>query len=413
LADLRSVAEAQKQILNRFSAVEVEQVDISGLYGRILAKDIHAPGDMPAFTSSSMDGFAVTAADIAAASQTEPVSLPVVGEIPAGMPLPYALKAGQAARIMTGAVLPEGANAVVPVELTDMAGQNAQVGTVRIFSPVKAGDFIRPRGKDIQSGQVVLSKFHRLRPQDIGLIASLGLSRVAVYRRPRVALLSSGDELVEPGKPLAPGQIYDSNSFILSGLLRQVGCDMIALGVAHDDPEQITAKLEQAVDKKADLIITSAGVSVGAYDYVRAILEQHGTLDLWRVDVRPGKPLAFGSYEGIPVMGLPGNPVSAFVGFLIFVTPVLRRLAGRADAVQKRIQAVVSEKVESDGRESYLRAYAWQEGGTWKCRLTGNQSSGNLYTLSQANALLIVPSGVKSLPIDAGAELIFLDSEIE
>lgn len=409
MAGLRSVEEAQKQILSAFSAVETEEVAVSQSYGRILCEDIRAPRDMPAFAASSMDGFAVTAANVAGASRAAPVSLPVVAEIPAGKPLAAPIQSGQAARIMTGAALPEGADAVVPVEETEMEIS----GTVRIFYAVKSGDFVRPRGMDVRQDQVVLEKGKRLRPQDVGLLASMGITAVPVYRRPRIALLSSGDELVEPGSPLGPGQIYDSNSYILSGLIRQIGGEVIPQGIVADDPQQIRASLKNALEQKADLIITSAGVSVGAYDYVRHILEQEGRLDLWRVNMRPGKPLAFGSYQETPVVGLPGNPVSAFVGFLIFVVPVLRRLSGRADAALPRLKASLVEEVQSDGRESYLRARVWQDQDGWKAKLTGNQSSGNLYTLSQANALLIVPSGVKSLPIEARVDLILLNSELE
>jgi len=227
----------------------------------------------------------------------------------------------------------------------------------------------------------------------------LGKSEILVHRLPRVALLSSGDELVPVGTHLTPGKVYDSNSFTLTALLDKCGVVAIPLGVAADRLDAVEALLEKAVQEQVDLIVTSAGVSVGAFDYVRAALEKHGQLGFWRVNMRPGKPLTFGNYRGIPFIGLPGNPVSAFIGFEVFIRPALNRLSGLPDDQRETVLCVISEAIESDGRESYLRAIIHNEDGVWKAKLTGHQGSGNLHSLVQANALLLLPSGVKSLPV--------------
>ena len=412
MTNLLSVQEAQEYILSVFQAVETEEVGIWECDGRVLGAEVRANVDLPAFDNSSMDGFAVRAQDAQSAGPDSPITLAVIGDIPAGAAPTFRLQAGQAARIMTGASLPEGADAVVPVEDTDApAGpQDNLPAAVTISSPVQAGQYVRWRGQDIRQGQMLLPRGRRLLPQDVGLLASTGQSRVMVYRRPRVALLSTGDELVEPGQALRAGQIYDSNQYVLAALLARAGAQVFALGIARDDPEQVHALLRQALAQRVDLIVTSAGVSVGAFDYVRHVIEQHGKLSFWRVNMRPGKPLAFGSFEGIPLIGLPGNPVSSFVGCRVFVIPVIHRLMGLTQPARSaRYHAVLAQALESDGRESYLRAVVQEHNGRLTASLTGHQGSGNLFSLVQANALLIVPSGVKSLPIGSEVEIWFFD----
>jgi molybdopterin molybdotransferase len=233
----------------------------------------------------------------------------------------------------------------------------------------------------------------------------LGLPEIPVYRQPRMALLSSGDELLPAEVPLAPGKIHDANSSILSALAEASGVELIQLGVASDSETDVRSRLERAVAEKADVIVSSAGVSVGAFDYIKSIVETDGELDFWKVDMRPGKPLAFGKYHGIPFFGLPGNPVSAFVGFEVFVHPALEKLSGLTPRLRPPQKARLVEPVESDGRESYLRAIVTEENGQLVARLTGHQGSGNIFSLVQANALLIVPSGVKSLPANSDIEI--------
>jgi molybdopterin molybdotransferase len=257
---------------------------------------------------------------------------------------------------------------------------------------------------------VLLLPGRQLQPQDVGLLAAIGRTTVSVYRKPRVALFSSGDELVQPGDPLGAGQIYDSNQFVLAALLESAGAEVLRLGVARDDPQAVYEILHKASGQGIDLIVTSAGVSVGAFDFIRQVIQNHGHLALWRVNMRPGKPLAFGSFEDVLLIGLPGNPVSAYVGCQVFVLPVLHKLAGRPQVTRRRARARLAHSIESDGRESYLRATVKEEHDQLVAALTGHQGSGNLYSLVQANALLIVPSGVKSLPSDSEVELWFLEN---
>lgn len=416
MAKLLSVDEAQKRILSFFQPLGAEEVPLTEAHGRTLAEDICAAGDLPPFDNSSMDGFAVRAADVQSATPDRAVALKVIGDVPAGTPFDQTVQPGQAVRIMTGAPFPAGADAVVPVEDTNFspdhtAGQppGAEPGTVLIYAGVQPGGYVRRRGSDVKEGQQVLRSGRVLQPQDIGLLSSIGKASVTVTRRPRVAVFSTGDELAQPGQPLRPGQIYDSNQYVLAALLEREGAHVIRLGSAPDDPRQVEALLQEAVRQQVDLIVTSAGVSVGAFDYVRQVIETSGSLDFWRVNMRPGKPLAFGTYSGIPLVGLPGNPVSAYIGCLVFVLPAVYRLLGREQPFRKRHWAVLVEPVESDGRESYLRAVVRDENGRLVARLTGHQGSSNVYSLVQANALLIVPSGVKSLPSDSEVEIWFFE----
>lgn len=409
MKDLLPVKEAQQQVLRAFQPVNAVSLPIDLALHRILSANISAGLDLPPFTNSSMDGFAVRAAD------TLPgVVLAVIGDIPAGTHPTLQLQPGQAARIMTGAPLPPGADAVVPVEDTDASPDAGQAlpDAVTINKQVAPGDYLRAKGMDVRAGTVVLQAPRRLRPQDLGMLAAVGLAEVPVYRQPRVGLLSSGDELLAPGEALQPGKIRDTNTITLASLIKEQGCEIINLGLARDNPEHVKTLLDRAVEAQVDVLITSAGVSVGNYDYVRAVIESGGRLDFWKVNMRPGKPLAFGSYRGIPIIGLPGNPVSAFVGFLVFVVPVLRRLSGLAEPEPHSVKAELGESITSDGRESYLRAALKNMNGKWEVFPLKNQSSGNLLSLVQANALLVVPLGVKSLPVGTKVDVWPLDINV-
>ena len=403
---LLSVNEARERILSQLHPVTTEALPLAECTNRVLAQDIAAPNDLPLFDNSSMDGFAVRAADVVNAAAASPRSLRVVADIPAGSHPTVTLAQGEAARIMTGAQLPEGADAVVPVEETDFDNRNAGTSApneVQIFKPAQPGANRRTRGMDIRAGEVVLHKGRVLKPQDLGLLAMLGIARVIVFQKPRIALFSSGDELLEVDAPLESGKIRDSNSYMLAALIEGAGADVIRLGVAKDSHESVKASLEKAVESRADLILSSAGVSVGAFDFVKEVIESNGRMDFWRVNMRPGKPLAFGEYKNIPFVGLPGNPVSAFIGFEVFVRVAIGRLAGMQTAVRQSIRVRCEEQIDSDGRESYLRAGVREENGVLIARLTGHQGSGNLHSLVQANALLIIPAGVKCVP--AGEEV--------
>lgn len=410
-----SVQEAQQKILAQFVPVPAETAPIEQAQGRVLFQDIASKENFPLFDNSSMDGFAVRAGDVRAASQGSPICLRVVMDIPAGSTPVARLADKEAARIMTGAPLPAGADAVVPVEDTNLyAEQPGQSlpGEVRITRAVEAGAYVRKAGSDLRAGEVVLRAHKRLLPADIGVLAALGTAQVPVYRRPRMALFSSGDELIDPGEPLSFGKVRNSNSYALAALAQRHGTETIWLGIAADRPEAVRKCFDQAAGAGADLIVTSAGVSVGAYDYVRSIVEENGSLSFWRVNMRPGKPLAFGLYRGIPVVGLPGNPVSAYIGFLVFVLPVLSKLAGLPQPERRIVKATLAQSLESDGRESYLRSILSVQQGKITASLTGHQGSGNLFSLVQANALLIVPSGVKSLPAGSLLDAWVLDENL-
>ncbi len=409
---LLTVRAAQERILTHFKSVETERVSLDQCAGRVLAADI-VSSDLPLFDNSSVDGFAVIAADLAGASVASPRTLRVVADVPAGSPSDIRLGPGEAARIMTGAPLPKGADAVVMVEDTDFHQRATGVPApekVKTFKSVYAGENVRTRGMDIRQGHKVLFTGQRLRAQDLGMLAMLGVAEVTVFRRPRAALLSSGDELTPVGEPLQPGKIRDTNSYTLATLIAEAGCEVLQLGIAPDRREAIRFLFDQALGMNADVIVSSAGVSVGALDFIKDIIQQNGQLDFWRVNMRPGKPLAVGDYRGVPFIGLPGNPVSAFIGFEVFVRPALGKLAGLksgADlqsAGRWKIRVQLAEAVASDGRESYLRAIVEEKNGVWSAKLTGHQGSGNLLSLVQANALLIVPAGVKSLAIGAHAD---------
>jgi molybdopterin molybdotransferase len=403
---LLSVNEARSRILSHFEPIGTETLPLAECARRVLAADVAAQNNLPSFDNSSMDGFAVIASDLDRANPASPRTLEVVADIPAGTSPHVTLVSGQAARIMTGAPMPKGADAVIPVEETDFDQRTPGTPapkTVTVYKSLKAGDSVRAQGTDVQTGQPVLKAGHKLRPQDLGLLAMLGVAEVPVYGRPRVALLSSGDELIPVDAPLRPGKIRDSNTYTLAALIDEAGAGVIRLGIAADRRESVEGLLANAAVQKVDLILSSAGVSVGAFDFIKDVVEAQGELTFWRVNMRPGKPLAFGRFKNIPFIGLPGNPVSAFVGFEVFVRPALERLSGLETGStpkgtgRPRVRVRLAEDISSDGRESYLRASVNEEGGILSAHLAGHQGSGNLLSIVQANALLIIPAGVKSL----------------
>jgi molybdopterin molybdotransferase len=401
---LISVSEAIQRLLSSFSPVAIEEVPLLQAAGRVLSKKIKSDINLPLFTNSSMDGFAVRAEDVEGAREDQPVILNVVEDIPAGKRPSKKIGNNQTARIMTGAPLPDGANAVVPIEDTDQYNSDSRTQSyllpaeIKVRRSVSEGDYVRLVGEDVTSGEVVLEPNSRLRPQDLGLLAMLGISQISVFRRPRIIILSTGDELLPVDVPLQLGKIHDSNAYTLSALISRDGGTPEYLGIVPDQEQAVRDSLETAVKHDADLILSSAGVSVGAFDFVRSIIQSDGELEFWQVNMRPGKPVAFGNFQGVPFIGLPGNPVSAFVGYEVFGRPAILRLSGVENTIRSRIRTKIGEDIKSDGRESYLRAVVHSQNGEWFARLTGHQGSGNLLSLVQANALLIIPSGVKSLP---------------
>ena len=406
-----SVSEAQQMILSGIRRLEPETLDLAETLGRVLAEDVVSDTDLPSFDNSSMDGYAVRAADVREASPDRPARLPVCADIPAGHPIELALPSGAAARITTGAMLPRGADTVVPVEDTDDAARGASPlpAAVAIYRSLQRGAFVRYVGDDVKCGEKVLLSGAIVRPAEIALMAAVGHSRVQVIRRPRVALFATGDELVAPDQRPAPGQIRNVNEQATAALVERYGGVPIQLGIAPDRLEAVTEKLAEAIAQRADLIVTSAGVSVGAYDLVKDAVAAHGSIDLWQVRMRPGKPLAFGQYRGVPFFGLPGNPVSAMLTFEQFVRPVLRVMGGFTRWHKPTVAVILSEPIESDGRETYARARVERDGDHWTARLTGGQGSSMLSSLARANALVIVPDGVEHLPAGSAAQAQMLD----
>lgn len=396
-----SVDEALARLLADLHRLESESVPLAEGLGRVLASSVVASTDLPPFANSSMDGYAVRAEDVRAASRDHRVTLRVAADVAAGSAHLPTVGPGQAARIMTGGPLPPGADSVVPVEHTTdsrpMAGETLPA-IIEVEQAAGAGDFVRPAGLDIRQGETVFQAGHALRPQDLGLLAALGVARPDVVRRPRVAILSTGDELLPPEQALTPGKIHDSNGFILAGLVSSAGGDARPLGIVADSPEAVLEHLNRAVEVGADLILSTAGVSMGAFDYVRTVVEAHGDLGFWRVNIRPGKPLAFGHFGGVPFVGLPGNPVSAWVTFVVFVLPMLGAMLGVTGPRNWTVQVELDEDIESDGRESYLRARVRWEDGAFRAVLTGSQDSAVMSSLVAANALAIVPAGARRLP---------------
>jgi len=406
MADLLNVEQALQQILDTFQPLPAETIDLKLALGRVLAQDIQSSINLPPFDNSSMDGYAVRAEDVTTASRELPTTLRVTMDIPAGKSPEGRINQNQAARIMTGAPLPDGADAIIPVEQTDSqwtaGGIDSLPEQVKIFKIVKSGDYVRPMGEDIKAGQVVLSAGTILRSQDLGVLAALGEARIPVVRQPRVVIISTGDELVDASEPLTPGKIRDVNAHTIAGLVTTYGGIAIRLPIARDTLDEVRALFQKALDEKPDIIISSAGVSVGAFDVVRSILDELGKVNFWRVNIRPGKPLAFGQVGEVPFFGLPGNPVSAMVTFDTFARPALLKMSRRSDDIDT-IKVITAEPIQSDGRRSYLRVKLKRENGTLVARLTGTQSSGALMSMVLADGLLIVPENVTSMP--AGTEL--------
>ena len=397
---LLSVEEAKQKILSQIQRKNLRTILLEDANGLVLAEKVLAKIDLPPFDNSSMDGYAVLASDTKLANEANPVSLKVIEDIPAGKSPIKCLKSGKSARIMTGAPIPDGSNAVVPVELTNYSDRYSEQDLpeiIQINQEVLPGDYVRPKGQDLLKGAPLFSPGHILRPQDLGLLSGLGLPEIKAYPRPNIALISSGSEIVKPGNLLEPGKIYDMNTFAIRALLQSFGANVVEFGIAKDSYEDVYRTFEQTLEHDIDLIVSTAGVSVGVYDYVNRVLEDYGSINFWKVNIRPGKPLLFGKYKTIPVIGLPGNPVSAFVGSRIFLKPLIYKLSGR-EVKEIFFDAILEQDVNSDGRESYLRASVTIKDHIYHANITQHQGSGNIYSLVCSNALLIIPAGVKSLP---------------
>lgn len=384
-----TVEEARQRMLDTITVLPTEAVGILDSLGTVLAEDVYASENIPPFNNSAMDGFAVVAADVLNASKTDPVRLSVVETIQAGRAPTASIQHGSAARIMTGAMMPEGADAVAMQEVTELEGDQ-----VTIFEGVETDENVRFTGESVEQGDLVMSTGKLIRPQEIAMFASLNRSEVEVYKRPRVAVVSTGDELTPLGAPLAAGKIRDSNRYGICAQIEEAGCYPVDMGIARDDEAETERKFRQALDG-ADALITSGGVSVGEFDVVKAVLSKLGEINFWRVAMKPGKPQAYGIADGKPIFGLPGNPVSSLVVFELFVRPALLKMAGHSELLRPTFRAVLEENVSNkDGRVSFMRSIITLRDGKYHAKITGPQGSGILHSLVLANGFIVIPAGM-------------------
>ncbi len=383
-----SVEEARQQMLESIPVLPTEKRGILECSGYVLAEELHAKENIPPFDNSAMDGFAVRSTDVKDATEENPTVLSVVETIAAGYAPKKQILSGQAARIMTGAMMPEGADAVVMQEVTELVGDK-----VNILESVDKNENVRFTGESVNMGDCVISPGKVLRPPEVSMMASLNCAEASVYSKPKVAIVSTGDELTPLGEPLKPGKIRDSNRYGIYAQVQNAGGIPIDMGIAPDD-EAETERIFRESIAKADALITSGGVSVGEHDIVKNVLTKLGQMNFWRVAMKPGKPQAYGEIDGKPVFGLPGNPVSSLVVFELFVRPALRKMAGHTDLLRPSFKAVLAADVTNkDGRVNYMRAILTEENGKYIAKTTGPQGSGILHSLVLANGLITIPSG--------------------
>ena len=417
-----SVEEALTRILSYVDVLPAEDVTLVDALGQVLDEEITSGFNIPPLDNTAMDGYAVRAADTEGAGADTPVELRVTGEVAAGYEFAGRVEPGTAVRIMTGAPIPAGADAVVPFEETDEPFDKAPERSgkldvaVRVFKEARPGANVRRSGEDLKAGDVIVRPGTVLRPSEIGVIASVGRGSVRVIRRPVVAVLSTGDELLEPGEERTGARIYDSNAHSVASLVRRYGGVPRLLGIARDTVEALTAKIHEGLS--ADMLITSAGVSRGDYDVVKDVLAREGEIDFWTVAMKPGKPLAFGCFypqghggRRVPHIGLPGNPVSSMVAFELFGRPAMMKMMGKQDWRRPRLRAIAEDAIRNvdDRRVFFARCIVTERGGKHYARLTGGQSSGMLTSMMRANALTVIPPDVDVVQPGDEIEVIMLD----
>jgi molybdopterin molybdotransferase len=395
---VKPLDEAQREVLAAMNPLPIAAVPLADAGGLVLARPVEAPHDLPPFANTGMDGYAVRSADTGAA----PSTLRVIADIPAGMVPDVSVEPGTAARIMTGAPMPDGADAVAEVEITEPGPG----GTVTVREAVEPGRSVRPAGGDVAAGARIFDAGERLGPHHLGLLAAVGASEVMVRRRPRVAVLSTGDEVREPQvEQLEPGTIRDANRPMLVAMLGDLGAHVIDLGIVPDHEPALRAALAEAA-AEADVVVSSGGVSMGERDLMKAVLADLGTVEVWRVAMQPAKPFAFGMVEGTPVFGLPGNPVSVTVAFEQFVRPALLRMMGARRLFRPRIPAVLAEPASTNPDKAvFLRVAVALESGAVVVRPSGGQASNVLSALAAADGFALVPVGTADLPAGAGVEV--------
>ena len=410
-----SVEEALERILATVPVLDAERVELLQASGRVLVEPIAADRDIPPLTNSAMDGYAVRGVDL---DTQPPIRLRVVGEVAAGYVPDLVIEAGQAMRIMTGAPVPAGADTVVRFEDTrpstarlsspkSGSGLEPDDGAVVILKTPRSGANVRQAGEDVRAGQIVLKPGAVLRPQEIGMLAAVGCAEVAVVRRPRVAILATGDEVVPPDQPPGPGQIRDANSYTVAAQVQEAGGVPLLLGVARDREALVRQGMREALARKADFIITSGGVSVGDFDLVKQVLAAEGKMHFWSLNMKPGRPLVFGVVDSIPLLGLPGNPVAAMISTELFVRPALLKMQGFADWSRPTVRAQLAQTIaRKDGRRHYLRVQLRETESGYEATLTGDQGSGILNSLIQADGLAVIPEDVDHLHVGAEVEVL-------
>jgi molybdopterin molybdotransferase len=398
-----SADQALRIVLENVAPLGVERIPILEGLGRVIAENIHSSRDIPGFDNSAMDGYAVRAADLVKASEANPVKLAIIETIGAGKMPTQSVSAGQAARTMTGAPIAAGADAIIPVERTRGSGE-----TVEFLASVEQGAFIRPRGEDLRLGELVVSAGKVLTPADLGMLASVNRAMVEVIRRPRVAIVATGDELVDVDQPPTGAQVVNSSAYALAGAVREAGAEAVILKVARDDAREIRERLAEAMT--FDAVLSTGGVSVGQFDHVKGALDELGMRQLFHgVAQKPGRPLKFGTVGYRPVFGLPGNPVSTLVCFYLYARPAILKMSGRRRVGLPRVNARcgVDIKISKDLTE-FVRVKLERTGDGWLATPTGSQGSGILSSLSRADGLLIGPSTETILKAGAQATVLLL-----
>ncbi len=424
-ADMISVEEARQRILAHVTALEAAATPLLDAPGQVLAVDVRGGFNIPPLDNTAMDGYAVRAQDTEGATPETPRTLRVVGYLPAGSIFDGEVGPGDAVRIMTGAPMPRGADTIVPFEETDeqddehreLHWKSHPRDRVRIDVTARPGANIRRAGEDVREGDLVLRAGTVIGPAQVGVLASLGLAEVQAIRRPRVAVLSTGDELLRPGQPLEPGKIYDSNAYGLAAQVRSYGGVPLMLEIAADTVEALTARIHEGI-ADADMLVTSAGVSRGDFDIVKDVLAREGEVDFWTVRMKPGKPLAFGLFRAdggrtVPHLGLPGNPVSAMMTMELFGRPAIFTMLGKPQAWERPVvRAVSADRIaNSDGRRFYARAVVTFEHGRYIARLSGRQGSGVLTSMAFANGYAVCPEDVAVIEAGEECDVILIDRE--
>jgi len=394
-----SVEDALEIVLKQVSVLSSERVKLLSSLGRVLSENIYSDFDIPGFNRAAMDGYAVVAKDTVHACPDRPVTLKVIDEVPAGFKVKSAISSGKAIRIMTGAVLPEGADAVVMVEYTEARGDK-----VMVFRSVKKGENVSFSGEDVKKGELVLSRGTLIRPQEVGMLAALGKTEVYVTRKPKVAIISTGDELIEPGKTLEKGKIYDSNSFSLFSQVLKCGADPERIGIVPDDKDELLHKVKMGLS--SNILLLSGGVSEGKYDLVKEVLMEARVKPLfWKVAVKPGKPTFFGIRERTLVFGLPGYPVSSMMNFENLVKPAIFKMLGREGYKRIKIRAVLKGEIKnSSGRKNFIRVRLIEENGRYLAIPAPSQKSGVLKSMVWANAVVVLSTDVRK--VENGEEVL-------